>query len=240
MGKPFSPQHHWWSRIPPEQRRPLLSGRLIWNPFEFIHPFKLTAIWGAVVIVGAMVLTAVVVQGGSDSVAPMPSEDAIDAAVVIKGKPLPANAMGGLVPEIRGLDLQDTSHAVGIGGGSGPTVVLGLAHWDPHSQATISNLRAWLADAPKDAPILLVSSANDPERPGWPPSIWLAQEGWPQVFPVLMDSSDNRIFAALAGKAFPFALAIDAKGKVVDVHSGEMEGADIERLIASSTKSAAG
>ncbi len=57
---------HWYSRKPPEDRRPLLSSRLLWNVFEFRHPFKVAGVFGAVVLPAASLAIAI---GGGDKTA---------------------------------------------------------------------------------------------------------------------------------------------------------------------------
>ncbi len=42
---------HWWSRKPRDERRPVLSWRLLWNPFEFRHPAMIAVGFGVLAVV---------------------------------------------------------------------------------------------------------------------------------------------------------------------------------------------
>ncbi|MFH0916801.1 MAG: hypothetical protein V1912_10180 [bacterium] len=58
---------HWYSRKSPEDRRPLLSSRLLWNILEFRHPVKVAGVLLAVVLTAAMAASLAIAIGGGDS-----------------------------------------------------------------------------------------------------------------------------------------------------------------------------
>lgn len=87
---------HVWSRKPPDERRPLLSSRLLWNTFEWRHPWKVLGIALLGVIVIAAALTAVfVATDSSETAGPVPLRGTYEGGagelaitLVVSGNPL--------------------------------------------------------------------------------------------------------------------------------------------------------
>lgn len=183
-------------------------------------------------LVVAMVVAALVLLvacGGGDSpsgedAAPTPVEIAM---VEIDGDPFgpsgesPDPAIGRQVPGLSGTAIDGTPLIWTPG--ERPTVMVFLAHWCPACQAEVAELTDWL-DAGNELPpgvdFLSIVSLVNSERDNYPPSEWLAAEGWP--FPVLVDSSGNEIAVALGQSGTPFWLFVNSDGSLAFRGSGQL------------------
>jgi hypothetical protein len=105
-----------------------------------------------------------------------------------------------------------------------------VAHWCPHCQREVPLIQSWINDGHLPASVELdsVATAIDPRRPNYPPGAWLAREGWTP--PVLYDN-DNSAAAAAGLSAFPFFVAVDGKGKVVERNSGELTTGQLDAIV---------
>ena len=68
------------------------------------------------------------------------------------------------------------------------------------------------------------------ERPNYPPSAWLAREGF--TIPTLADDAKSSAASAYGLTSFPYFVAMDAKGNVVARVSGELTEAQFDDLVA--------
>lgn len=167
------------------------------------------------------------------------------ASVQISGEDLPQlpDAGGFLAPASEdpgvGLDVPtltgqsfDESEVV-VGGADGkPKLVVFLAHWCPHCQAEVPLIQDWIdsGDVPDGLEIYAVATGSDSNRPNYPPSRWLASEGWiPQV---LLDDDAQSAAASWGLTGFPYFVFVDAQGKVWQRGSGEIPIQDLQRLAA--------
>ncbi len=107
--------------------------------------------------------------------------------------------------------------------GERPAAFVFLAHWCPACQAEVTELTEWLEqgnELPAGVDLLSIVTLVDPESDNYPPSQWLAEEGWP--FPALVDSVDNETSAALGQSGTPFWLFVYADGTVALRGSGRI------------------
>ncbi len=190
----------------------------------------------AVAAVGVAVLTAVVLAlglggGDGDGSSPGVSER---RPVSVSGAPLPPfhadqpdRALGQRIPEVSGLGFGATP--VEIRPDGRPKLVAFLAHWCPHCRREVPELVDWMAaGAPAGVDVYGVSTAVDPAAPNYPPSAWLAGEGWAP--PTIADDEDGTAGAAFGVTGFPFFVAVDGEGRVVARASGEQPVAALEAM----------
>lgn len=152
--------------------------------------------------------------------------------VTITGDTLPPlntdEAVGATAPTLTGASFDGTPITIAPGH---PTLVVFLAHWCPHCQREVPVLVQWAKDGgvPAGLDVIGVATATTDQRDNYPPSDWLAREGWP--WPVMADSPSADALIAMGGDAFPFFVLLDAQGKVVARQSGETDPADLEDVI---------
>jgi cytochrome c biogenesis protein CcmG/thiol:disulfide interchange protein DsbE len=185
-----------------------------------------------VVVVGALVL-AMLLTGSDDSPEPAPMPD--NVTVDIEGDPLPDfsgepdQAVGMVAPNAGGADFDGTP--VIISNDGRPKVVLFLAHWCPHCQREVPRVQNYLEDTgfPQAVDLLSVTSGYSPSAANWPPSEWLAREGW--TVPVLVDDEQSSVFAAYGGTAYPYYVLIAADGTVALRATGEQDPALLAQIM---------
>jgi thiol-disulfide isomerase/thioredoxin len=184
----------------------------------------------AAVVVAALAALVVTLVNGDESAAT--NFDADVAAV--EGNALavlPADgadpAVGQEAPVIAGRGL--TGKAVTAPVAGEPTVVLFVAHWCPHCQREVPVVQDYVDDGrvPEGASLVAVATAMDPARPNYPPSSWLEREGW--TSPVLADG-DDEVANAYGLPAFPYWVAVDADGRIVERRTGELSPRQIDDL----------
>lgn len=166
-----------------------------------------------------------------------------NATVQISGEDLPelpdtggflANAaedpaVGLQVPTLTGQSFDESE--VTIDGGDGkPKLVVFLAHWCPHCQNEVPLIQDWIdsGDVPDDLDIYAVSTGVDSNQPNYPPSRWLASEGWTP--PILLDDDGQSAASSWGLTGFPYFVFVDAEGKVWQRGSGEVPIEDLKRL----------
>ncbi len=107
--------------------------------------------------------------------------------------------------------------------GERPAAIVFLAHWCPACQAEVVELTNWLAEGnslPEGVDLLSVVTLVDSSRDNYPPSEWLADEGWP--FPILVDSSDNEVAVAFGQAGTPFWVFVFGDGTLALRGSGRI------------------
>jgi thiol-disulfide isomerase/thioredoxin len=190
---------------------------------------------GAVVIVIAaalaLVLSSTAAPNGAGRSTLPPS---LASATPIEGQALPAfqssvddPAVGLPIPEVDGTSFDGS--ALAIKRDDRPKLLLFIAHWCPHCQREVPVVQAWLnaGKLPKDVELISVATAIDPNRPNYPPDAWLAREGWTP--PVLVDAEGS--IASLYGlTAFPYWVAVDSQGRVVERLTGELTPDQLDAL----------
>lgn len=139
-------------------------------------------------------------------------------------------AVGMPAPEMTGAAFDGA--AVAISNDGTPKVLMFLAHWCPHCQKEVPVIAEWIEQngPPEGVALVSIATATVAERPNYPPSAWLEREGWQPV--VLADDEQGSAATAYGLTAFPFFVAVDAQGKVVERVSGELTVQQIEDLVA--------
>lgn len=195
-------------------------------------PVVLLAI-GVVVILG---IVAIVLSTGGDD-GQVVTEAGVEQTrpVTISGDSLPPAqqgadaAAGELAPEIQGATFTGTPLSIEVDGR--PKVLVFLAHWCPHCQREVPVLAEWLTEngEPDDVDVYGVATATTPDRPNFPPSVWLEDEDW--RFPTLVDDAEGSTATAFGLSGFPFFVVLDADHQVVARTSGEISVEQWEQLI---------
>jgi thiol-disulfide isomerase/thioredoxin len=149
-----------------------------------------------------------------------------DTPARVEGNPLPDlpddtpdPAVGTPMPVVSGTTFDGDDITIPTPGT--PTLVIYVAHWCPHCQAEVPLVQKWVDEGglPDGVDLVTVSTAVDSRRPNYPPAEWLASEGW--TAPVLVDGN-NQAADAAGLTAFPFFVAVDGQGNVVERTSGEL------------------
>jgi thiol-disulfide isomerase/thioredoxin len=190
------------------------------------------AIW---VALGAIVLVALllaIVLSSSES-----SKDLTIGEVDATGTVLPTYdaqaasdpAVGRTAPELTGLTFGN--EPIEIANDGVPKVVIFLAHWCGVCQQEVPDLVAW-SDGGGDVDgvdVYGVATAIDSTRGNYPPGAWLGTEGWP--WPTMVDNADNLAATSYGLAAFPYFVAIDAEGNVVERLTGKVDATGFEALL---------
>jgi cytochrome c biogenesis protein CcmG/thiol:disulfide interchange protein DsbE len=174
---------------------------------------------------------------GGVQTAPAPGQAVTTAPVTVEGTPLPSlpgggsdPAVGRPFPTLSGSAVLDGS-PLRITNNGRPKLVLYLAHWCPHCQAEVPRVQDWIDGGGKPAGVDLfaVSTAVRSDRDNFPPAEWLQDEGW--TAPTLADSDEMAAARAAGLTGYPFFVAVDRQGRVVERASGEQSIEDIEELV---------
>ena len=188
----------------------------------------------------AALVAVIVAMSGDDSSTTDAEATAFDRAeATVDGTPLPVlpeagddPAVGRAAPVLQGQDLDGGQVTQPTSGR--PTIILFLAHWCPHCQREVPLVQEW-SDAgqlPEDVDLVAVATGITSSRPNYPPSAWLEREHW--TAPTIADAS-GAAAEAYGLSAFPFWVAVDAQGTVVERRTGELSLAEIEELAAAAT-----
>jgi cytochrome oxidase Cu insertion factor (SCO1/SenC/PrrC family) len=181
-----------------------------------------------VAMTGALLLAVAVTVatgGGGDDTATS-DFDTRTAAVDTGGGALPAlpdagddPAVGQAAPRVEGVDRD--GGAVTLPATGRPTILVFLAHWCPHCQREVPLLQGWIDEGqlPGGVDVAAVATGFDPARPNYPASAWLDREGWT---PPTVADADGSAAAAYGLTSFPFWVAVDAGGTVVERRTGEL------------------
>ena len=112
-----------------------------------------------------------------------------------------------------------------------PKVLIFLAHWCPVCQREVPVLVAWseAGGNTEGVEVIGVATGIDRTRSNWPPGDWLRNERWP--WPTLVDDADSRTGSVFGLTSFPYFVAIDAQGNIVERVSGEIGGPAFEALL---------
>ena len=185
----------------------------------------------AVVLLGAIIITAATrdkgTANGVEQIRP----------VSISGDALPAYADGGgdtaigtTAPVLQGQSFDGTKVTLG-GKTAKPTLVMFVAHWCPHCQAEVPRVVGWRKDGtiPNDIDLVAVSTEVDKVYPNYPPSSWLEKVGWPGAS--MADDANFSGAQAYGLSAFPFFVALDKDGKVLQRGTGELTRAEVQQLV---------
>jgi thiol-disulfide isomerase/thioredoxin len=210
----------------------------------------------AVIIVVAAIVAVVaasgddkaIVQGSgtSDSVSG-PGALPDSQPVKIDGAALPSftategdTAVGMTAPTLEGSNF--TGGAVKADAADGAYMLVFLAHWCPHCNAEIPKLLDWKHSGavPADLRVIGVATAVDSTQDNYPPGQWISNRGW--EWPVLVDEFDGARNAGKGAQAYgatgwPYFVIVGTDGKVKVRYSGEIEAAELEKLVAAALAS---
>lgn len=197
---------------------------------------------GVGVLVLIVFLFAVIVSNASDDASDEAAQAGLEQQrpVSVEGAHLPVletgndPALNTMIPAVQGETFAGEPIAVAPDGV--PKVVMFLAHWCPHCQAEVPRVVDWLdgADSVDGVQFVGVSTSTDESAPNYPPSSWLADEGWP--VPTMADDPGNHAAEAMGLSAFPYYVAVDANGAVAARTSGELTVEEIEGLVAAAAR----
>lgn len=139
------------------------------------------------------------------------------------------DAEGTAAPRLEGARFDGTPLTIGADGRA--KVLVFLAHWCPHCQREVPVLVDWLAanGAPDGVDLYGIAASTTPDRPNYPPSAWLAREGW--TVTTLADSADSVAGQAFGLTAFPYFVALDRENHVRARTSGELTVEQWEALL---------
>jgi thiol-disulfide isomerase/thioredoxin len=155
--------------------------------------------------------------------------------VVADGEPLPVlgsgedPALGLVAPEIVGSDF--AGREVRIEHDGRAKAIVFLAHWCPHCQDELPELRDWLAESggPGGVDVVAVATGTNPARPNFPPSEWFADEDWSA--PVIVDDEDLTALRVFGGPAFPFWTFLADDGTVALRVAGRIDLPALESIL---------
>lgn len=207
-------------------------------------------LWIGAIAVVAVALAAliVVVAGGDDTSEATETTTAVTSAfptsqpATITGDPLSPYesgaddaAIGTAAPVVKGLNFGGDE--ITLDSANGAYMVVFLAHWCPHCNAEVPRLIDWKKSGavPADLDVVGVATAVAEDAPNFPPAEWFNNKGWP--WPVLVDQSAGDGVAGEVAKAYgasgwPYFVIVGADGKVKARASGEVEVAELERIVA--------
>ncbi len=138
-------------------------------------------------------------------------------------------ALGLPAPEVTGTD--PTGETVTISADGRAKIIVFLAHWCRVCQAKVPLVVDWLGGdpLPDDVDLYSISVFVSPTRDNYPPSDWLAREGWSA--PVIMDDEAGTIAAYFGIDATPGRVFIDADGIVVGRFTGGLHTDDLDAIV---------
>ena len=198
-------------------------------------------LWGLAVLVCILAVAAVALTRNGDKQAARPRSET--APVTVGGTPLPAfpesasaadPAVGKAAPGLRGTNFDGKPVVISADGK--PKLVMFVAHWCPHCQREVPLVAKWLkgGGAPAGVQLYSVATGTSPQQPNYPPSAWLAREGWPP--PVLTDDANSTAAQAYGLTSYPYFVFIDAGGKVVKRMAGEQPVSTLQAELAAIAK----
>lgn len=188
---------------------------------------KITAIAVGAVAVLAAVFGVVAFTASSDEDASVEGASEFQN-VVVTGEALPEfgndaadPALGMTAPVLEGFGF--LGNEVNTKPGT-PMLLVFLAHWCPHCQAEVPVLVKWSQSGlvPEGLDVIAITTGTDEAAPNFPPSVWLANERWPELWPVLVDNKDQTAGNAFGLAGYPFMTLVGADGTVLWRNSGEI------------------
>ncbi|HSL58066.1 MAG TPA: TlpA disulfide reductase family protein [Acidimicrobiales bacterium] len=185
---------------------------------------------GLVVVFAAILAVALATEETSSTAAV--------AEVTVTGDPLPLfteptddPAIGLPAPALSGTGIDDEPLEITPGDGTAKVITF-FAHWCPVCQTEVPLLVDLLDEGglPDDVELVAVSTGVDPARGNYPPGAWFAREGWEE--PTLVDDTQSPAGRAFGLSAYPYYVAVDAEGNVVQRSSGAISMEQVQQLAA--------
>ena len=184
----------------------------------------------------AAVLALVATACGSDAGA----DDQVSvetAAVTVTGDPLPRLGTiasdAGLAAPAFSAQTTHSTEVTSVDPTDGTVRLIGFfAHWCPHCQREVPRVVDFIENTgvPDGVEFVAVSTGVDEGAPNYPPSKWFDDENWPSE--VFVDSAASEIALAYGLTGFPFWVAVDGSGSVIERSSGELTEAALAALVA--------
>ncbi len=187
---------------------------------------KITTLAVGVVAVLAAVFGVVALTTSSDQDASLEGASEFQNVVVV-GDPLPKfgdgadTAIGMTAPVLEGFGFLGNEVTTTPGT---PMLLVFLAHWCPFCQKEVPVLVNWDSSGtvPANLDVIAVTTGTDEAQPNFPPSVWLANEKWPELWPVLVDNKDQTAANTFGLAGYPFMVLVGTDGKVLWRNSGEI------------------
>jgi len=187
---------------------------------------KITTLAVGVVAVLAAVFGVVAFTTSSDEDASLEGASEFQNVVVV-GDPLPKfgdgadTAIGMTAPVLEGFGFLGNEVTTTPGT---PMLLVFLAHWCPFCQKEVPVLVNWDSSGtvPANLDVIAVTTGTDEAQPNFPPSVWLANEKWPELWPVLVDNKDQTAANTFGLAGYPFMVLVGTDGKVLWRNSGEI------------------
>lgn len=147
------------------------------------------------------------------------------------GNPASDAAMGKTAPTLNGYTFAGNPVSITPGASAQPIMLVFLAHWCPHCNREVPRLIDWQEQGlvPEGLRVIGVTTASRNDQANWPPSDWIEEMKWP--FEVFVDSEAGDAANAYGVDGFPFIAMVNAEGKIVGRHSGELELADLDAFV---------
>lgn len=142
--------------------------------------------------------------------------------------PAADQALGMPAPQVTGEDFSGEEAELLVEGEA--NLLVFLAHWCPHCQAELPLLvDEWKDGLPDGVNATAVITAQDPNQSNYPPSAWLARDGWD--YNVILDDEANTIGGGYGLTSYPYFVVVDADGNVAARTSGELGRDQINALL---------
>jgi cytochrome c biogenesis protein CcmG, thiol:disulfide interchange protein DsbE len=157
-------------------------------------------------------------------------------APTVTGESLPEFARGGndpalglAIPQVAGADFDGNPVAINTDGRA--KVIMFFAHWCSVCRQELPLIADWLPTAtfPDNVDLISVSAGVDITAANYPPSAWMADEGW--TVPVILDDDADTVLNAFGITAFPAFVFVNADGTVFLRFTGAMATADLATII---------
>ena len=201
------------------------------------------------VVVGLAAVAFVVGNSGGDEVAESAaagtenasSDGAETATVEVVGETLPPMpegvrisdasndaAAGTVAPTITGTGFDGSEVTIGPDGRA--KAVYFVAHWCPHCQEEVPLVQGLVdqGTVPADLDVYAVSTAVNSGQGNFPPSAWLAEEGFTPM--TMRDDETSTAFAGFGGGSFPYVVYLDADNQVVARSAGSLDAETTTQL----------
>lgn len=185
---------------------------------------------GVIIVIGlAAILAVALAQEDSSSVGPQIAEVSVEGELPTLLPTGESLAIGLDMPEVEGTSFDGST--VSITNDGTPKIIGFFAHWCPACRDEVPVVSRWFnsGNAPDDVEVLAVSTGVNPQGTNYPPSRWFEREDW--EIPTLRDDAQSTVGTAFGLSAYPFWVAIDADGKVVDQVSRILQEDDLNELV---------
>ena len=107
-----------------------------------------------------------------------------------------------------------------------------LAHWCPFCNDELPVISEWLTETDLGDDVEFVAGAVsvNPSRDNYPPADWLGDAGFSGT--IIVDNPQAKLMDIMGTRSFPFLVAVDANGRVVERVSGVSTKAKLDSLLA--------